>query len=619
MIQEAIYVALSLFVSLSSAQMLSWLLTEDEKLRKVNFILVLLIVLVLFYKANPKAFSAFSLLLLSFAIPSGYSATFFLVFIIFFLPFLIPLVILFSRGDVWLLADSVVRFLRNRPLRTFLNIFTIFLITSACISVVLLAPSISIYEFPINKKIKEGNYVILMLKRYTWFPKKFGQMSGYVMGEEWLQVSLDLRSAFMNYIPVKSTCDIILVNGKLNNINVLVLITNLTMLRKLLMLPKGSVLIDRGIKQLFMGHMLNLQLGRYSIKLKIDNYFEAQAFNLLKDLKIIDCLPQLIIDERLLNSTQFLEAVNEGVYKAVIFNTDYSYVKLRNYLLNFITYNYYEVKGRYPYVITPFIIFLGENCSYELFTLGSYVFLRGNIGYLILTVVFIFLIIFSSLLSSIYERGKEYSIMSCMGASPKTISILLLLEAIYIASIGSLATLIITVPMFKHLSLPIKASSENFLSAFIISVITAYSGSLLAFSIIRMKGILKVTPSGLERISVKRHKDKAIVEIPLKLATDETESFINYIVKHSGKRVQPGLDLHEIRKLSSDQVEIRLSYGVDREAAYNVKIRLFRNKAIAEIRAMGPWRAEHTQYLNDMVRALRKFLISYRVLTSRSV
>ncbi len=620
MISEAIYLSLSLFISLSCAQLLSQLLSENPRIRKIIFILFLAISLTLFYRNNPKAFIAFTSIVTQAIIPSAYSATFLVSFLIFFVPFLIPLIILFGRSEVWLLAETVVRFFRSRPLRSFLNIITLFLVTSATISIIAIRPSTSIFEMSYTPSLQvRENIAILYYKNFKWVTVSLGEALGYVLEEENLNVPLDLRYDFIELLYTNSVCDFIFAKLQLKRGVYTLLFTNITFLVNELglRLPVGHVLVSESIAhEVKIGEFIFIKA--INSHLKVDGVFTDDALEPLIKMEIIEYTPDIIIDISCFSEVQFLNLYNLGQEKVVVVKPTLPYYKVRSNIIEFVLTNYYEESGRKPYVISPQVIFIERNYGYKIFTLGTYVFLQGDVGYLIITLVFIFLVIFSSLLSSIYERSKEYSIMSCVGASPRIIFIVLLLEGIYLASISSLLTLIFAYPLLnfaKTIGLGEELITGDILSSFILAVGTNYVGSILAFLAIRFRAIKKVTPSGVERIKVKRiSKHEALVEVPIRLNIAEKEDFIKYLLEAEKiVRVLPGLSIHRVRRISENIVQMDVSYGIEREASYVVRLEVLERKINLRLRSFGPWSAEHTKYLNDVIRALRKFILSYRI------
>ena len=228
-----------------------------------------------------------------------------------------------------------------------------------------------------------------------------------------------------------------------------------------------------------------------------------------------------------------------------------------------------------------------------------------------------------SLLGSIYERRREYSTMSALGASPGHVSLLLLVEGLSYGIIGGVAGYV--AGQFLLASTPSRATPlrpqafSPLLTSLLVAIVPSVIGSLVP----ARKAALQVVPSRLllRRASeVRILKDRAEAEIPLRIVGDE-EEFVEY-VKSLVRRPSPvgwgplymRVEAHE-RGRRVEYIDVLVSFRGERAAVFLVKLFLPRSPGEA-IRAValsptGKWTVDHRSCAKGLLTALRDDLLHY--------
>ena len=227
------------------------------------------------------------------------------------------------------------------------------------------------------------------------------------------------------------------------------------------------------------------------------------------------------------------------------------------------------------------------------------------------------------LLGSIYEKRREYSIMTSLGASPGHIALLLLIEGFTYGVIGGAAGYLlanILQTAFRESTAAVTSQTVGqVVLCFTVAIVPSIIGSLLP----ARKAILYVVPSRSlmvkgEEIRVK--EDHVEAELPLRLAGDE-ELFAEYIKSLAGKRppIEWGplyMRAEEYRQNGElERLELLVSFKGKRSALYRVKIYPPKsrkaNLRIEAYAAKGSWGVEHKTTAKELILSIRGDLLNY--------
>ena len=243
--------------------------------------------------------------------------------------------------------------------------------------------------------------------------------------------------------------------------------------------------------------------------------------------------------------------------------------------------------------------------------MGTYSFVVGETAYTIPVISLVSLMLFSTLLGSVYERSKEYATIACLGATPQKIYLILFLEGSYIASVGGLLTIFLTYPLLKNNLIPLESTGKDLGTVLLFSLTFSYVAVVSAFLAIRLKGVLKVTPSGLEKIRVRYTKGGRVIEIPLKI--HNIEYFKKYLRKLSERRnIRAGVKVLKVWDENGKNVMV-IALGVDREVPYKAILEIRGNSVLVELKGLETWTADHTRMLNTAIREIRRLIIDFTI------
>ena len=228
-----------------------------------------------------------------------------------------------------------------------------------------------------------------------------------------------------------------------------------------------------------------------------------------------------------------------------------------------------------------------------------------------------------ALLGSIYERRREYSTMSALGASPGHVSLLLLVEGLSYGILGGAIGYVagqFLLALTPSRATPLRPQALSpLLASFLVAVVPSIVGSLLP----ARRAALQVVPSRLllRRVSeVKVLEDRVEAEIPLRIVGDE-EEFFEYL-KSLVKRPSPVswgpvyMRVDAQRRCGRvESIEALVSFRSERAALFAVKLYLPRRPGEA-IRAValspsGKWTVDHKSCAKDLLTALRDDLLHY--------
>jgi len=227
------------------------------------------------------------------------------------------------------------------------------------------------------------------------------------------------------------------------------------------------------------------------------------------------------------------------------------------------------------------------------------------------------------LLGSIYEKRKEYSTMTSLGASPGHIALILLIEGFTYGIIGGASGYLLASVLETafHSSTAIATSQAvgQIVVCFAVAIVPSIIGSLVP----ARKAILYVVPSRSmmvkgEEIRIK--EDHVEAELPLRILGDE-ELFAEYVKNLAGKHppIEWGplyMSAEEHRQNGElDYLELLVSFKGKRSALYKVRIYPQKgrkaNLRIEAYAAKGAWGVEHKTTAKDLILAIRADLLDY--------
>jgi len=233
------------------------------------------------------------------------------------------------------------------------------------------------------------------------------------------------------------------------------------------------------------------------------------------------------------------------------------------------------------------------------------------------------LMIVIALLGSLYERQREYSTVSALGASPGRVSLLMFVEGLTYGLIGGVLGYVFGQFLQVYVSNPVSPIRQYTFSSMMASFMIAIASSIVGSLIPARKVILKVVPSRLffKKIEeVKLFEDHAEATIPLRIIGD-VDDFLTYVSSFTKRpppmswgpiymQVSPRKEREE-----GNMIEMVLSYRGERVASYRIQLLLPENpgstiKAVAYA-ASGEWGIDHKYCAREMLTALREDLLQY--------
>ncbi|RLE81409.1 MAG: hypothetical protein DRJ52_04255 [Thermoprotei archaeon] len=609
MFDKAFQLSIMIFSSLMVAQLFSRLLFEKKFYRKSNFILLFLTLITTMYRLEPAPFDmALSLLTPPFRLE------YLMTVIIAFLPFLIPVAILFIRGETWLLSETVVRFMKRRPLRTLLNIITITLLLSALVGVTSISPVKTVYSIKIApsppETLKKEKLYILCYKKYFW--KTTTEYS--IQREEIEPITLELKVGFLSLFktPV-DTASFLWVKGYADSKEISILITSTEFLQKYL--SEAVDLSKNDSREVYVSR--NLSANKIVIPFTNTMLTPSGVFTikssiaLSRELKIFDKRPDVIIDIEELSPLELLNLIDAGTTEYIIVATKEKIEasKLAKFIKKFSTE---YTSGAQAVVETPLVYQVDSTGVIEYFTIGTYYSLTGELTYFSFSAIMIAVVLFSTILGSVYERSKEYSTISCLGASPRTIYFLMFLEGAYLASLSGSAALFTSLPFLKQVA-ALKSSSD-ISSAFFISLGVSYLSVIASYLALRLKGILAVTPSRTEKYTAERGKHGGEFEVPIKI--HDWNNFKRFLKGIEGKHVEAGIKILKVTE-ENGKLKALVACGIEREALYIFTLTHLGESVKIEVAGEKTWTAEHSRLYDLAVRKFRKLALKYTLKTSQ--
>ena len=607
MFDKAFQLAIMIFSSLMIAQLFSRILFEKEFYRKVNFLLIFLASTLLMYKIEPRPFElAFSL------ITPPFRLEYLMTFTLAFTPFLIPLAVLLSRGETWLLSETVVRFLKRRRFRTVLNVTTIALVLSVLTSVAAISPLTSFYAIKIAqtpaelKELCKHYYIyIVFYKEYIWI----ASTETSIQKEEIKPLTLEVKTGFLSlFSKPKAVVDFIYTEGLADGKRVQILITDIDALQEIF--PSSILLKKLNKKALVYVNSYTLinttiRINGIEDEFKPSGLFNFTKVKISKDIAILTKNPSILIDIKVLKPEDILNLVDAGALKYVVIVAENAVdtSNLKKFIKLFSSEASYKGKAT---VYTPLVLQIDENNVMIYFTIGTYYMISGETRYLFFAALSIFLLLFSTILGTVYERSKEYSILACLGASPRTIYLVMFLEGAYLASLGGVLSMFIAYPIIKEgISAYYKS---NLPSVFFLSLGTSYLATIASYLALRIKGIREVTPSRVVKYTAERKKTGGEFEVPIKI--HDWNNFKRFLKEIEGKHVEPGI---KILKVSEENGKLKalVACGIEREALYIFTFTHTGETVKIKVTGEKTWTAEHSRLYDLAVRSFRKLALMY--------
>ncbi|MEM2089364.1 MAG: FtsX-like permease family protein, partial [Thermoproteota archaeon] len=233
------------------------------------------------------------------------------------------------------------------------------------------------------------------------------------------------------------------------------------------------------------------------------------------------------------------------------------------------------------------------------------------------------LMIITALLGSLYERQKEYSTITALGASPGRVSLLLFVEGLSYGLTGGVLGYVLSQFLQAYFSNPVTPVQPYVFSSMLASFLVALVSSIIGSLIPARRVILKVVPSKslFKKIEeVKLFKNHAEAMIPLRIVSDK-DDFVTYVssfTKRSALISEGPMYIQTSLLREGDMVkavEMVLSYRGNRVAMYRVQLVLPEDpgstvKALA-YSASGEWGIDHKHCARRMLTSLREDLLQY--------
>jgi len=228
-----------------------------------------------------------------------------------------------------------------------------------------------------------------------------------------------------------------------------------------------------------------------------------------------------------------------------------------------------------------------------------------------------------SLLGSMHERGREYSTVSALGASPAYVSAIVLVEGLSYGVLGGVAGYVLG--QFLHTLLPVKAIAvkPSTFSPMLATVIVALAPSFLGSLIPARKAALRVVPSRLmlrKQAEVRLYEDMAEASVPLRI-TGDSEEFAEYVKSLVSRSPPVGwgpiymrVDVRR-RDGRVELIEALVSFRSERAAMYLAKIYIPSGPGetvrVIATSPTGEWTIDHRACARDFITALRDDLLRY--------
>lgn len=228
-----------------------------------------------------------------------------------------------------------------------------------------------------------------------------------------------------------------------------------------------------------------------------------------------------------------------------------------------------------------------------------------------------------SLLGSMYERGREYSTVSSLGASPAYVSALVLIEGLSYGILGGVAGFVLGQFLQSFAPARAVAVKPSPLSPTLTSVLVALLPSLIGSILPAREAALRVVPSRLmlrKSAEVRIYEDMAEATIPLRI-TGDAEEFAKYV--HSLVHRTPPIGWGPIymrvsaRKRDGriEEIEALVSFRSERAAMYLAKIYLPKAPGetlrVVASSATGEWTIDHRACARDFLTSIRDDLLRY--------
>lgn len=241
----------------------------------------------------------------------------------------------------------------------------------------------------------------------------------------------------------------------------------------------------------------------------------------------------------------------------------------------------------------------------------------------LLIVILASLTITTTMLSSVYERRREYSIISSLGASPHYIVSFLMVEGMSYGLVGGCVGYVIGQVLAAFNPLPAAPVSPQSFSPAFTSLALGLVPSIIGAIFPARRAVLEVVPS---RLMVRRGGDivveenRAEAEIPLRISRSD-DLFPKYILSLTARPVPltqgpiyKWVKVYEAER-GIERIELLVNYREDRYAEYLVTLILPGDpgetmRAVA-ISAEGGWGPGHKSCARSMLQSLREDILHY--------
>jgi hypothetical protein len=228
-----------------------------------------------------------------------------------------------------------------------------------------------------------------------------------------------------------------------------------------------------------------------------------------------------------------------------------------------------------------------------------------------------------SLLGSMHERGREYSTVSALGASPAYVSAIVLVEGLSYGILGGVAGYVLG--QFLQALVPAKAVAVKpsafspMLATIVVAIVPSFLGSLIP----AREAALRVVPSRLmlrKQAEVRVYEDMAEASIPLRI-TGDSEEFAEYVKSLVNRPPPVGwgpiymrVDVRR-RDGRVELIEALVSFRSERAAMFLAKIYVPRGPGetvrVVAASPTGEWTIDHKACAKDFLTALRDDLLRY--------
>lgn len=228
-----------------------------------------------------------------------------------------------------------------------------------------------------------------------------------------------------------------------------------------------------------------------------------------------------------------------------------------------------------------------------------------------------------TLLGTIHEKGKEYSTVSALGASPAYVAALVLVEGLSLGILGGVAGYVLG-QFFQGL-IPVRvvavkpAPISPLLTGFLVALLPPVLGSVLP----AREAALKVVPSRLmlrKSADVKIYQDMAETYVPLRVMGD-AEEFVRYVKTFTERAPSvawgPTYVRVDVKRRDGkvEEIEALVSFRSQRAALYTVKIILPRSShetiRVVAYSATEKWTVDHKACAKEFLTSLHNDLLRY--------